>query len=63
MNLVSLNDKLIEAERLISADSDDAKTHGMLLLRGLIAVSKPKPVDRRRPDEDDDDDRFNNVPV
>jgi hypothetical protein len=37
MNPVSPNEKLIEAERLISADSDEAKTHGMLLLRDLIA--------------------------
>jgi hypothetical protein len=63
MNLAIVNETLIEAERLRTSDNEEAKTHGMLLLRDLIAVSKRKTGDTRRLSTEDDDDLFDNVPV
>lgn len=60
MNLIELNAKMTEVERLLTSETEDEKAHGVFLLRDLIAISKPPRVYTLRPV---DDDWFDNVPV
>ena len=48
MDMTQLNRLLIEVERLIAADGDTAREHGLLLLRDLIATSEPRPAPELR---------------
>ncbi|SHJ80143.1 hypothetical protein SAMN04488012_12210 [Palleronia salina] len=63
MNPISVNGELNEVNKSICANSKEGKTHGLLLLRDLIAASKTETVDTLRLGSDDDDELFDNVPI